>query len=208
MRRVASTALVLLIAALGAGCGSTQVSTDAATSTQPVASPADTTTSVSTTPSPPTYPLVQFTMTMSYPEGTWPFTAQLTSITKNPGGFANGGDEPPGDTYLMVQVNITSETTGRAVPPPQLGNLIVCRGPGSRTWKATFEGYDEGPDTDPDSTGSHVALGTGEPHAWDVEWVVPESLDISRVKCRFGRDLEDRQIAQTWIEAAGPTRLN
>jgi hypothetical protein len=73
---------------------------------------------------------------------------------------------------------------------------------------ASAEGYDQGSETDPDPLGFNVPLGDGQPHAWDAEWIVPEGTDTSRVKCVFGRDLNKSPIAQMWVTAVGPTRLN
>jgi hypothetical protein len=83
-----------------------------------------------TTPvhSAPSYPVVAFTFTIDNPHAVWPFTAQLASITLNPNGFPGSGGEPPQDTYLMVQVNITSGITGRTVPVPVSVQVLVVRG--------------------------------------------------------------------------------
>jgi hypothetical protein len=202
---------VLAVAAPLAGCGSGRATTvTVATppvSTQPASTTASATaTTTPTPPPPPAHPLVHFTNTLRYPHGVWPFTIQLASITESPRGFTGAGGAPPGDTYLMVQLNITSQVTGRMVIPPDVESEILCHG-----FHALPEGggggYDQGSSI-PDPTGFYVALGDGRPHAWDQEWLVPEGTPISHVKCVFGPDVGDPAIAHMWVKAIGPTRLN
>jgi hypothetical protein len=135
----------------------------------------------------PSYPVVAFTFTVKNPHAVWPFTAQLASLTLNPNGFPGSGSEPPQDSYLMVQVNITSQITGRLVPPPDLQDMIVCHGPGEHAWSSLAEGYDAG-ESAPDISGGDVAMGDGQPHPWDIEWVVPSGTPIARVRCELGPD--------------------
>jgi hypothetical protein len=178
MRRALTLAAVAVTTMpLLAGCGSGGATITVAApsvSTQPGSTPAPAaaTTTPAPPPPPPAYPLVHFTNTIRSPHGVWPFTIQLASITKSPSGFTGTGGAPPGDTYLMVQLNITSQVTGRMVIPPDVENEILCHGfhelPGG-----AGKGYDQGNST-PDPTGFYVALGDGRPHAWDQEWLVPE----------------------------------
>ena len=187
-RRTLLLAVALVVGVLLAGCGSGQVSI-VTTATHPAfTEQTDTNTPVSTTstgiPAPSSsYPLVHFTNDTSTPEGTWPFTAQLANISENPNGFPGGDTIPPQDTYLMVQVNITSGISGRTVPPPK--PEVTCHAPGDQHWERAGYlsiGYDQG-STGPDPEGSSIPLGDGQPHLWDVEWVVPEGTPTDNVTC-------------------------
>lgn len=146
--------------------------------------PTEPSTQATTAPTNSTYPVVRFTLKGegTTENGTWPFTAQLATMKENPNGFPGGGLVPPtGHTVLMVQVNLTSQTTGRTVPIPR--PTIVCHDPGNQVGQAGLYGYDEGPQTAPELSGAHLAFGDGQPHPWDAEWEVPESLKIGTVKC-------------------------
>jgi hypothetical protein len=148
----------------------------AAPSTETTASPAVTTNSM--------YPVVHFTLKGEgmAEDGAWPFTAQLATMKENPNGFPGGGvAPPPGHTVLMVQVNITSQTTGRTVPVPR--PTIVCHDPRNQVGESGLYGYDEGPEIAPEQDGAHIAFGDGQPHPWDAEWEVPENLNIGTVTC-------------------------
>jgi hypothetical protein len=160
------------------------------------------------THSAPSYPVVAFTWTIRNPHAVWPFTAQLASITLNPNGFPGSGAEPPQDSYLMVQVNITSQITGRSVPPPDLQSMIVCHGPGDHGGSSWAEGYDAG-ESAPDLNGGEVAMGDGQPHPWDIEWVVPSSTPVTRVKCELGPDPKaSSEGAPFVVKMVGKRRLN
>jgi hypothetical protein len=176
------------------------------------APPTPTTISSATAPpahAAPSYPVVAFTWTIDNPHAAWPFTAQLASLTLNPNGFPGSGGEPPQDTYLMVQVNIASGITGRTVPPPDLQGMIVCHGPGEHTWSSWAEGYDAGPDTAPDLDGADVAMGDGQPHPWDMEWVVPNGIPATRIRCGLGPDPSaSSKGAPFIIKVVGKRRLN
>jgi hypothetical protein len=168
-------------------------------------------TASTTTPAPraPSYPVVAFNLTIKNPHAVWPFTAQLASITLDPNGFPASGAEPPQDTYLMVQVNITSQITGRTVPSPNLQSMILCHGPGDRAWSSLAEGYDEGAETAPSITGFNVAMGDGQPHPWDIEWVVPSSTPIAHVRCELGPDPNASfEGAPALVRVVGKRRLN
>lgn len=80
------------------------------------------------------HPVVHFTLvTHTAPSGTWPFTAQLAEIRENSNGLSGAG-EPPQDTYLMVQVDVTSAITARTVPVPKL--RVACHAPHEHGWAA------------------------------------------------------------------------
>ena len=104
-------------------------------------------------------------------------------MTENPNGFAGSGLVPPeGYTVLMVQVNITSEVTGRTVPPPYL--KLHCAIPGvqfGREGSYGFDGVEEAPAFD----GPKIAFGDGQPHPWDGEWEVPEGASTSELSCEL-----------------------
>jgi hypothetical protein len=215
MRRGLAIATTLIgLALLLASCGTGTTITVAPPSPTAETSPAATTSSAAPTTAParpttPSYPVVAFTWTIKNPHAVWPFTAQLSSITLDPNGFPASGAEPPQDTYLMVQVNITSQITGRTVPPPNLQNMILCHGPGDRAWSSLAEGYDEGAETAPSITGFNVAMGDGQPHPWDIEWVVPSRTPIARVRCELGLDPNASfEGAPTLVRVVGKRRLN
>jgi hypothetical protein len=182
---------VVVLSGCGAGRGVTvTVKTPTPASGLGVAStpPAQTQTgSIPTTPSAP-YPVVRFSITnkLTKPAGIWPFTAHLVAITENPNGFTGSDPLPPQDTYLMVQVAITSGITGRAVsivPQPN----IVCHAPGDQTWSYQGnDGYDQGAETSPDPQGTSIAFGSGQPFLWDAQWQVPEGTLTNNVKCSLG----------------------
>ncbi len=174
--------------------------TTASSAAAPTAAPAH---------SAPSYPVVAFTFTIDNPHAVWPFMAQLSSLVLNPNGFPGSGGEPPQDSYLLVQVNITSQITGRTVPVPYLQHLIVCHGPGDHTWSSWAEGYDAGADTAPELDGANVAFGDGQPHPWDAEWVVPSGTPIARVRCELGPDPNaSSEGAPFVVKAVGKRRLN
>jgi hypothetical protein len=192
MKRL-QTPAALVLAALLAGCGSGTMRTVTVTSTvtpstQATAANAPTPPATTTTSAPAGAPadrVVHFTITdkITKPVGIWPFTAHLVSMTENPNGFPGSDAIPPQDTYLMVQVAITSGITGRmvgVVPEP----TITCHGPGDHEWSYQGgDGYDAGSETAPDSQGANVALGDGQPHLWDAQWQVPEGTNTANVKC-------------------------
>lgn len=176
-------ASVLCLVAI-AGCGSTE--TRITVSEPPVTASSNAPkTSVSTaSASAPSasYPVVHFSVTSQNPAGSWPFTAQLASISLSPSGTPVSPPLPPSYTYLLVQVNITSLTTDRPVQPP--GVSVRCHAPGDGSWHPnnTQEGYDE--DSEPPSpTGYNVPMNDGQPHPWDVEWRVPAGTSTTDVKC-------------------------
>lgn len=183
MNRCVLLGIASLAAVVLPGCGSSNQANEATGS--PAATATTTQTSTETTSTPQeasSYPVVRFSISQN--GGTWPFTAQLISMKENPNGFPGGGVEPPsGHTVLMVQVNITSQTTGRPVPVPR--PTVSCQAPG--IGQAGLYGYDEG-DNSPDVTGANIGFGDGQPHPWDAEWEVPESLDISSVKCKLATE--------------------
>lgn len=174
----------LLVVVLG-GCGSTT----SATTTLPTtigtttsAPPASVSTTTAAAPS--AYPTVRFTITdhTTTPAGTWPFTAQLVSINENPNGFMSSDTIPPQATYLMVQVAIMSEITGRTVVVPE--PTISCHAPDSTSWSYKGnDGYDQGTESSPNPEGTDIALGDGQPHLWDSEWQVPAGASTQNVKC-------------------------
>jgi hypothetical protein len=155
----------------------------------------------------PSYPTIHFTITdtTTHPAGIWPFTAQLVSITENPDGFAGSDPVPPQDTYLMVQVAITSGISGRTVgvvPQPAIG----CHGPDDRAWSYQGnDGYDEGAETAPESQGANVTFGDGQPHLWDAQWQVPEGTGTTNVKCIL-ESVTDYPLYSGHV--SGPARLN
>lgn len=150
-------------------------------------------------------PEVHFTLATTSPEGTWPFTAQLASITTNPDGVPASEPLPPQDTYLVVQVNLTSQISGRTVPSPR--PYIVCHGPNDQRWQLAPPGsigYDRGSESAPDTEGVSIALGDGQPHPWDTEWQVPEGTSTAGVKCVLESTSERYYI----IRVVGSGRLN
>lgn len=192
-RRCAVMLAVLVggLAVLFGGCGSgaattttTPAQTAAASPQPPASAPA-----AVTTAQPQAYPVVPFTLVSTGTTASrWPFTAQLARVTENPNGFSGAG-EPPQDTYLMVQVDVTSQITGRLVPAPKL--TVSCRAPGERGWQpgpVPATGYDEGAGSTPDPGGNRIALGDGQPHPWDVEWQVPIGTSTANVRCTLRPD--------------------
>jgi hypothetical protein len=166
-----------------AGCGSNEQRVTIPSPNEASALPTESTpTQTETTPTAETtssHPVVHFA---AY-EGAWPFTAQIASVTENPNGFPGGGVVPPqGQTVLMVQVNITSEVTGRTVPAPMLA--LHCSVPGVQFGNEGLYGFDGGEEA-PDSSGSQIAFGDGQPHAWDDEWEVPEGTSTTEVSCEL-----------------------
>lgn len=209
----AAAGLALLLAGCGSGTTTTATITQTvAAATQPPTVSASTTSTAATTPSTTAaYPVVAFTfVSTATAPGRWPFTAQLASISENSNGFS-GAAEPPQDTYLMVQVNVTSKITGRLVPVPKL--IVSCHASGSHGWEAgpfTATGYDEGAGTDPSPTGYKVALGDGQPHAWDVEWQVPIGTSTTNVKCVLRPDPPGAELYSylPHVLVTGSGRLN
>lgn len=139
------------------GCGPTERPATTIDSSVPTSSSApEAHPATTSTPAPSAaYPVVHFSVTTQSPAGSWPFTAQLASISLSPSGTPVSPPLPPSYTYLLVQVNITSLTTDRPVQPP--GVEIRCRAPGSSSWKlnATQVGYHEGSEP-PSPTGYNV----------------------------------------------------
>jgi hypothetical protein len=169
------------------GCGSSgQTTVTVATPVNQVSPPVQpaTTTATSATPA-PAYPVVPFSYTVE-DQGTWPYEAQLVSITENPNGFGGSGGIPPGKTFLMVQLNVTSGVVRSGVPPPDLTiySSIVCHGSSFGSQQYMTSGWNEG-ETTPDSSGMDVAMGDGRPHAWDTEYEVPEGTPTASVKCQL-----------------------
>ncbi len=202
MRAGATTALAGLLV----GCGSSTIRT---TTSSPVAQGIPSAPSASTTAQsqPEELPIVHFTEIFKNPHAVWPFSARLSRITQNPNGFGGSPSAPPGDTYLMVQVDVTSQISGRSVPPPDLLAMIVCRGFHELPGDDSGTGYDQG-DSAPDATGFNIAMGDGRPHPWDVAWLVPEGTLNSNVRCKFGRDPQEKEDVPVFMESTGPTRLN
>lgn len=175
--------VVLILCLLVAGCGSntekiTIPSPNEAASALPTTSTS--TQASSTAPqASPSYPVEHFTAF----NGVWPFTAQLATVTENPNGFPSSGlVPPPGYTVLMVQVNITSEITGRTVPVPEL--KLHCTIPSVQLGQEGQDGFDEG-EYSPDIHGPKIALGDGQPHPWDDEWEIPEGANTSELSCEL-----------------------
>jgi hypothetical protein len=143
MSRFHST-LALLCLLLFGGCGeSTTVTVIAPRPAVPQATATTATTPTVAQVAQPN-PVVHFTLTTTSPEGTWPFIAQLASITTNPNGVTGSDRIPPQDTYLIIKVNVTSSIMGR-VPPPKLH--VGCHGPNSGRWQLAPPlsiGYDRG----------------------------------------------------------------
>jgi hypothetical protein len=177
--------LPLVVAAvLMAGCGDTGTHitiTESALTAASTAPAAPTSTASAPTPS-QDYPVVHFSVTSQAPVGSWPFTAQLASISLSPSGTSGSPPLAPSYSYLLVQVNITSLTTDRPVQPP--GVSVRCHAPGDGSWhlNSTQEGYDEGSEP-PSLTGYNVPMNDGQPHPWDVEWRVPAETSTADVKC-------------------------
>jgi hypothetical protein len=176
---------IVLVGVVLAGCGSSKPGSSAPSSV-PTTPAAETTPAAPATAEAPTNPIVHFTMTdhTTNPVGVWPFTAQLASITENPNGYPASQPPPPQDTYLMVQVAITSGITGRsvgaAIPRPR----ISCHAPDDQQWSHKLpEGYDQGSETEPEPEGNDIAFGDGQPYPWDAEWQVPEGTSTTDVKC-------------------------
>jgi hypothetical protein len=204
-RTVLSLAVLGLLTLPLGGCGGSQTTTV----TVPPPAVAQVTSATATASAvarvAPPDPVVRFALTTTSPEGTWPFTAQLGSITTNPNGFTGSDPIPPQDTYLMVQVNVVSQITGRMVPPPRL--IVVCHGPHDDRWQLAPPGsigYDQGSESAPDTEGFYVSTGDGQPHAWDTEWQVPEGTSTTGVKCI----LEDGGRGDGTIRVVGSGRLN
>jgi hypothetical protein len=178
---------LVLAGAVLAGCGSagTGSASPASVPTTPTAPATEPVPTAPAATKAPTNPVVRFTITTNgtHPVGVWPFTARLASITENPNGFPASQPMPPQDTYLMVQVNITSGITGRAVavnPEP----VIQCHAPGDQDWSYKGgDGYDQGTETEPEAEGANIAFGDGQPYLWDAEWQVPEGTSTTNVKC-------------------------
>jgi hypothetical protein len=212
-RRLRFLIVLVVVAAVLAVLGYKQTPTITVAVPTVSAQPMDVGTSVpaasTSTPAPVSpYPVVHFTETTKSPPGVWPFTVQLSSITENPNGFTGAVSAPPQDTYLMAQVNITSQVTGRLVPPPDLAGMIVCQGYHKVAESEETSGYDQGTESAPERTGSNIAFSDDQPHAWDAEWVVSESTPVTDIKCTLGPDPSYRQLVPVWLQAVGPTALN
>jgi hypothetical protein len=197
-------ALALLALLSFGGCGESKTIT--VTAPSPVAQVTATTSTTSTVArvAQPD-PVVRFALTTKSVGGTWPFTAQLVSIRENPNGFPGGDPIPPQDTYLMVQVNVVSQITGRMVPAPRL--TVVCYGPHDARWQLAPPGsigYDRGSESAPDTDGFYTAMGDGQPHPWDTEWQVPEGTGTTGVKCV----LKGAGNRNDTIRVVGSGRLN
>lgn len=187
--------LAALLVPTLAGCGSgrattvTDVRSDLVTVPQATASTPTAQPTTTTAPT-PSYPVVHFTNTTRNPHGVWPFTAQLASITESSDGFTGTGGAPPGDTYLEVQVTITSLVTGRMVPPPQeLEGEIVCHGFHEVPGGDDAVGYDQGSESAPDRAGFYVALGDGQPRlgtrsGWYPKILPPRGSSVSLAPTR------------------------
>ena len=211
-RLARGSGIVVVLAVALAGCGSGAATVPAVTQTFSTPLPTDTSAPATAQPTANTgsHPVVSFTLlSTGATKGRWPFTAQLASITENPNGFSGAG-EPPQDTYLMVQVNVTSKITGRLVPAPHL--TITCHAPDEHGWEPGPDpatGYDEGSQA-PDPGGSNVALGDGQPHPWDVEWQVPIGTSTTDVSCALRSDPNSSYVDQLVprVKVEGSGRLN
>lgn len=201
MSRSYGALALLALLSLG-GCGESKIVT--VTAPSPAVPQATTTTPIATQVAHPD-PVVRFSLTTSSPRGTWPFTARLAGVTENPNGFTGSDPIPPQDTYLMVQVNVVSEISGRMVPPPKLH--VACHGPHDERWQLAPPGsigYDRGSESAPDTQGVSIATGDGQPHPWDTEWQVPEGTNTAGVKCVLKSTAERNYI----IRVVGSRRLN
>jgi hypothetical protein len=198
-------ALALLALLPLGGCGASRtVTTTTPSPSATQATTATTTPTVAQVAHPD--PVVRFSLTTSSPRGTWPFTAQLAGITTNPNGFTGSDPIPPQDTYLMVQVNVVSEISGRMVPPPKLH--VACHGPHDTRWQLAPPGsigYDRGSGSAPDTEGFYISTGDGQPHPWDTEWQVPEDTSTTDVKCVLN---EEPGNSNNTIRVVGSGRLN
>jgi hypothetical protein len=190
-----------------AGCGSAGAGSTAPASA-PLTPATETTPAATAAAEAPANPIVHFTMTdhTTNPVGVWPFTVQLASITENPNGFPASQPLPPQDTYLMVQVAITSRITGRsvgaAVPRPR----ISCHAPDDQQWSYKLpEGYDQGSEAEPEAEGNNIAFGDGQPHLWDTEWQVPGGTSTTDVKCSIG---SEPPMTEEALHVAGSGKLN
>jgi hypothetical protein len=213
LRQIIAAAFLAAAMAVAA-CGSTSTSSrsQAVKPTTPSAAaarPSAAHTAEGVSGEPGTPPTVHFQRTSRvFPQGTWAFSAQLARIESNPNGLPGSPGAPPQDTYLVVRVSIVSSTTGRAIPPPELGRRIACHGfrsvngPG----EPEDEGYDEGPETAPDNQGFNVALGDGRPHLWDQEYLVPATTPTALAKCVFLHEAAPSH--EVSVRAVGPTELN
>jgi hypothetical protein len=158
-------------------------------------------------PPPPAETTVHFNEVFTEPQAVWPFTAKLARVTENPNGFPGGGSAPPGETYMLVEVDITSLTVGRTVPVPKMFPVIKCHGVHSLGGE-TGSGFLQGSSA-PDEGGFYIRLGDGRPHAWGMGFLVREGTPTTRVKCVFApeRTPEDLSVP-VYLTASRPTALN
>lgn len=158
-------------------------------------------------PPPPTDTTVHFKEIFTEPRAVWPFTARLGRITENPNGLPGGGSAPPGQTYMLVEVDITSLTVGRTVPVPKMFPVIKCHGVHS-LGGGTGSGFLQGSSA-PDEAGFYVPLSDGRPHAWGMGFLVREGTPTSRVKCAFVPEKTPEDLSvPVYLTAPRPTPLN
>jgi|ERR1700689_610706 len=173
--------LVLAVAILISGNGSNNGAATVSASSPFTPSATNTTTTTSAAATNSSYPVVSFTFNE---QGAWPYAAQIASISENTTGFPGTAIVSPGDTVLMVQVNITSKTIRSVVPGPAYIK-VLCSGPNSSKWKNEYNdnGYDAGSESAPDPAGNNIGMGDGQPHPWDAEWEVPKGTSTQSVTC-------------------------
>jgi hypothetical protein len=183
MRGTLLAPVLCLLIITGCGSGQQSVTIPNASETPAASEPStQATTATAATPN-PAYPVVQWN------DEPWPFTLQLVSITKSPEGYHGRGSAPPKWEWLMVRVNITSQTADRTPPTPSLA--LRCSGPGSELWNPgdahtvtpMIEGYEQPPGSDELTLPADVGLAYNEPQTWGAEWEVPESTNTSEVTC-------------------------
>jgi hypothetical protein len=156
---------------------------------------------------PPTDTTVHFKEIFTEPRAEWPFTAKLARITENPNGFPGGGSAPPGQTYMLVEVEITSLTVGRTVPVPKMFPVIKCHGVRS-LGGGTGSGFLQGSSA-PDEGGFDIPLGDGRPHKWGMGFLVREGTPTSRVKCAFVPEKAPEDLSvPVYLTASRATPLN
>jgi len=159
-------------------------------------------------PPPPAETTAHFDEVFTEPHAVWPFTAKLARITENPNGFPGGGSAPPGETYMLVELDVTSLTVGRIVPVPKMSPAIKCHGVHVLAGGTTGSGFLQG-SAAPDEGGFYIPLGDGRPHAWGTGFLVREGTPTSRVKCAFVPEKTPEDLSvPVYLTASRPYPLN
>jgi hypothetical protein len=207
----ASTAAALPLVLL-AGCGSTTMRV-----TAPDVSLPQTTADSQPAPAPaaqpePSQPTVDFTFHATGTQaGDWPFAARLDDIRTDVNGLpGSGADHARDQTLLVVQVAVTNLTPTQTPPNTFVGLAISCTGPhlgrltiDTANSEYTKFGWDQGPDRSPVTLAGFAPPGDGQPHDWDIEWVVPDTLNAAAVKCRLLPEAPDEFSGGISITGSG-----